>query len=103
MKSSRHVLAAIVAGAALATGCAHFGDKSLGANIDDATITSKVKASFVADAKVSANQIKVNTYEGVVQLAGFANSPEEALRAEQIARATSGVKAVKNDIRLAQK
>jgi osmotically-inducible protein OsmY len=103
MKSTRNLLAALAAGAVLATGCAHFTDKSVGANIDDATITSKVKARFVADSKVSANQIKVNVYEGVVQLSGFANNQEEAMRAEQIARETSGVKSVKNDIRLAQK
>lgn len=103
MRSNRNLLAAIVAGAVLATGCAHFGDKSVGATIDDATITSKVKAKFVADSTVSAMDIKVNTYQGVVQLAGFANNPNEALRAEQIARETSGVKSVKNDIRLAQK
>jgi hyperosmotically inducible protein len=103
MNSNRNLLAAIVLGTALATGCAHMGDKSVGATIDDATITSKVKAKFVADSTVKATDIKVNVYEGVVQLSGFANSREEAARAEVLARETSGVKSVKNDIRLAQK
>lgn len=103
MKSNRSLLAAILTGAALATGCAHLGDKSVGATIDDAAITTKVKAKFVADSTVKAMDIKVNTYEGVVQLAGFANSPAEAQRAEILARETAGVKSVKNDIRLAQK
>ena len=102
MKSNRNLLAAIVIGTALAAGCSHLGDKSVGATIDDAAITSKVKAKFVADSTVKAMDIKVNTFEGVVQLSGFANSRTEAQRAETLARETAGVKSVKNDIRLAQ-
>jgi len=100
---NRNLLAAIVLGTALAAGCSHLGDKSAGATIDDAAIVTKVKAKFVADSTVKAMDIKVNAYEGVVQLSGFANSPAEAQRAEVLARETSGVKSVKNDIRLAQK
>jgi hyperosmotically inducible protein len=103
MKSNRNLLAALLVGAALATGCSHLGDKSAGATIDDAAITTKVKAKFVADSTVKAMDIKVNTYEGVVQLSGFANSRDEAHRAEVLARETAGVKSVKNDIRMASK
>jgi hyperosmotically inducible periplasmic protein len=103
MKSNRNLLAAILVGTALAAGCSHLGDKSAGATVDDAAITSKVKAKFVADSTVKAMDIHVNTYEGIVQLSGFANNRDEAARAEQIARETAGVKSVKNDIRLAQK
>ena len=101
---NRNLLAAIILGTALATaGCSHLGDKSAGATIDDAAIVTKVKAKFVADSTVKAMDIKVNAYEGVVQLSGFANIPAEAQRAEVLSRETSGVKSVKNDIRLAQK
>jgi hyperosmotically inducible protein len=100
---NRNLLAAVILGTALAAGCSHLGDKSAGATIDDAAIVTKVKAKFVADSTVKAMDIKVNAYEGVVQLSGFANSPAEAQRAEVLARETSGVKSVKNDIRLAQK
>ena len=100
---NRNLLAAVILGTALAAGCSHLGDKSAGATIDDAAIVTKVKAKFVADSTVKAMDIKVNAYEGVVQLSGFANSPAEAQRAEILARETSGVKSVKNDIRLAQK
>jgi hyperosmotically inducible periplasmic protein len=61
-----------------------------------------VKAKFVEDTAVSALNIKVNTYEGTVQLSGFAKSAAEAERAAQLARSVSGVKTVKNDIRLTQ-
>ena len=70
--------------------------------VKDSAITTKVKAKFVEDKAVSALNIKVNTYEGTVQLSGFAKSAEEAERAAQIARSVNGVKMVKNDIRLTQ-
>ena len=103
MKSKSSLLAAVLFGAALAAGgCTNLGEKSAGQTIDDATITTKVKAKFVDDKTVSAMNIKVNTFQGTVQLSGFAKSAEEAERAAQIARGVSGVKMVKNDIRLTQ-
>ena len=101
---NRNLLAAIVLGTALATaGCANVGDKSVGAHIDDSTIATKIKSKFVADKTVEASDIKVTVFEGTVQLSGFAKSTDEVRRAGEIARETSGVKSVKNDIRLAQK
>ena len=102
MKTRSSLLAAAIFGAALSVGCTNLGEKSAGATIDDATITTKVKAKFVEDKNVSAMNIKVNTYQGTVQLSGFAKSAEEAERAAQIARSVGGVKMVKNDIRLTQ-
>ena len=103
---TKSLFTAILIGSAVAmgsVGCSHMGDKSAGAMIDDTTITTKVKAKFVEDPVVKALDIKVNTYEGVVQLSGFANSMNEIDKAGQIARNTSGVKSVRNDIRLASK
>jgi hyperosmotically inducible protein len=100
--NAKGMLAAAVFGVALATGCTHLGDKSAGAIIDDAAITTKVKALFVEDKTVSAMNIKVDTYQGTVQLSGFANSQTEAQRAAELARGVKGVKVVKNDIRLKQ-
>jgi len=73
---------------------------SPGQMLDDTVITTKVKAAFVADEKVSALRINVTSDKGVVQLSGFANSVQEANRAADVARAIPGVKDVKNDIRL---
>ena len=103
---SKSLLAAVLFGSAIAigsVGCTHLGDKSAGEIVDDATITTKVKAKFVDDPLVKAMNIKVEVYQGIVQLSGFANSMAEAEKAAQIARNTSGVKSVKNDIRLAAK
>jgi osmotically-inducible protein OsmY len=76
--------------------------ESAGEVIDDTVITTKIKAAFVQDEKVSALRINVTSNKGVVQLSGFANSLLEAERAEEVARKVPGVKEVKNDILLKQ-
>ena len=68
-----------------------------GEYIDDSLITSKVKAAFAADPTVKANQVKVETFKGTVQLSGFVDSRESAEKAVEIARNVKGVKSVKND------
>ena len=103
MRNKSSLVAAMIFGAALAAGgCSNIGQKSAGATIDDATIITKVKAKFVEDKTVSALSIHVNSYEGTVQLSGFAKSAVEAERAAELARSVNGVKMVKNDIRLTQ-
>lgn len=94
-------LLAALGGGLLLTGCASTPtSKSTGEVVDDAWITTKVKAAFVEDSQVSALGIKVDTYKGVVQLSGFANNTTEIQRAAEIARGIKGVKEVKNDVRL---
>jgi osmotically-inducible protein OsmY len=94
-------LCASLCGGVFLTGCASSPTKeSTGEVVDDAWITTKVKAAFVEDPQVSALGIKVETFKGVVQLSGFANNSTEMARAAEIARGIKGVKSVKNDIRL---
>lgn len=82
-----------------AVGCAVTREQStVGEYVDDATITTRVKAKFAEDSTVSAMAIKVETLRGTVQLSGFAKSAHEKDRAGTIARTTPGVKAVTNDI-----
>jgi osmotically-inducible protein OsmY len=82
-------------------GCAGTSNRaSVGEQIDDSTITSKVKAAFVADRTVGALDIAVETFKGTVQLSGIANSQAEISRAVEIASDVRGVKSVRNDIRL---
>ena len=98
---TRHILAAAVTAAALLTtaGCAvQRKQETVGAYVDDTTITTQVKAKLAADRTVSALAISVETLKGTVQLSGFAKSPDEKLAAERIARGVSGVVDVKNDI-----
>ncbi|GAA5234918.1 BON domain-containing protein [Verticiella sediminum] len=74
--------------------------RSAGEYTDDTAITARVKLAFVNDEQVSALDINVETFRGIVQLSGFVPQREMAQRAEQIARGVEGVKDVRNDIRL---
>ena len=74
--------------------------ESAGELLDDAVVTTKVKLAFFQDEKVSSLRINVTSNTGVVQLSGFANSAEEAERAEELARKVPGVRSVRNDILL---
>ena len=102
MITNRKLFAAALLGVALAAaGCSSTPTReSTGEYIDDTALTTRVKAKFVEDPQVSAMAINVETFKGVVQLSGFANSPAEAARAVSVAQATTGVKSVKNDIRI---
>ncbi len=82
-----------------ATGCAVIrGQETVGAYVDDAGITTLIKARFVESKLVSAGAIKVETLNGTVMLSGFAKSLMEKSAAENIARGVNGVKSVKNEI-----
>lgn len=96
-----HALVAVAATFSLVqiTGCAVARDQqTVGAYIDDATITTRVKTRFAEDPVVSATSLSVETLNGTVQLSGFAKSTEERAAAERLARNTSGVKDVRNNI-----
>lgn len=89
------------AGVAFTAGCSSTAEnRSTGAFIDDTAITTKVKAAFVKDEVVKAIDVKVDTYNGAVQLSGFVDNSEQRVRAEQIARGVSGVRDVTNNIQL---
>ena len=67
---------------------------------DDSTITGRIKAEFAKDKAVSALGINVDTNKGVVTLSGNAKTREEADKAAAIAKSTSGVSSVRNEIRI---
>jgi len=92
--------AAITAAALIMTaGCAVTrGQESVGAYVDDAAITTAVKARFVDNPNVDAASIKVETLNGTVMLSGFAKNGTERGVAEQLTWKVNGVKVVKNEI-----
>jgi osmotically-inducible protein OsmY len=99
----RTALAATIAAVALlgATGCAVTrGQETMGAYVDDTSITSSVKARFIDNKEVDAAAISVETLNGTVLLSGFAKNVAEKDTAGRIAGAVKGVKAVKNEIAL---
>jgi hyperosmotically inducible periplasmic protein len=82
-----------------ASGCAvQRGQESVGAYVDDAAITTSLKARYVDNKEVDAGAIKVETLNGTVMLSGFAKSSNERTTAEDIAMKVNGVKSVKNSI-----
>ena len=73
-----------------------------GEYVDDAVITTKVKAALAADPAVKATEVNVETFRGTVQLSGFVSSAAARQRAIEVARATKGVRDVKNDMAIKQ-
>ena len=100
MKRAHLLALAILAGSTLLTsGCAVMrGQETVGAYVDDAAITTAVKAKFVEDKSVDAASIKVETLNGTVALSGFAKSSVEKSQAEFLARNTKGVREVRNGL-----
>jgi osmotically-inducible protein OsmY len=103
MKTSLKIfaLAAICAGTVFpfTSGCAGTATRqSTGEFVDDAAITTKVKAELVRDETVKAREINVDTFKGVVQLSGFVDTAAQKTRAGEIARSVNGVTEVKNSL-----
>jgi hyperosmotically inducible protein len=74
--------------------------RSVGTQIDDATITAKVKLKLIEDPITKARKIDVDTVNGVVTLTGAVESEKEIKRAIEIARNVEGVKKVVNNLRV---
>lgn len=93
------ISAALAASLIVLSGCAVTrGQETVGAYVDDAAITTSVKARFVDNRQVDAASIKVETLNGTVLLSGFAKNSTERTTAESIARNVSGVRNVRNEI-----
>ena len=99
-----NVLSLMLAGVVAVTtvaGCAVTREQeTTGEYVDDASITTQVKAKFANDPTVGALSIGVETMKGTVQLSGFAKTAAERSQAEALASRVKGVKAVKNNISL---
>lgn len=76
------------------------GGQATGEYVDDAMITTKVKAAIVNTPKLSVFGIDVETREGVVQLSGSVDSQEDITAATEAAQRVEGVKSVKNNLQL---
>ncbi len=74
--------------------------RSGGEVIDDAVITTKVKAALIADNRTKAHQIEVAVSKGEVQLGGFVDSANAKKAAAEVAASIMGVKSVSNDLQV---
>jgi osmotically-inducible protein OsmY len=87
-----------LAGCGSPRGPSHAG---VGEVSDDAALTAKVKTAIATDVGArAASSINVETYRGVVELSGFVDNQEMASRALAAAKKVSGIKSLKNDLRL---
>ena len=83
----------------ITSGCAvSRGQETVGGYVDDAGITTMVKAQLLDNKDVSGTSISVETLNGTVMLSGFAKTVKEKDTAERMAKNVKGVKAVSNKI-----
>lgn len=104
------VLGIALAGAmsVLISGCGNRQDESskspastsVGTQIDDTVVTTKVKSALFADPDIKSFDLKVETRKGAVQLSGFVDNQAQIDRAITATRAVEGVKSVENNISL---
>ena len=71
-----------------------------GSRLDDAWIHGKIVAKLVAASKVSPRTVSVDVTNNVVTLRGTVPEVEQKTEAERIAKETSGVKRVDNEIQV---
>jgi hyperosmotically inducible periplasmic protein len=91
---------AVLAVVMLLAACQSTTGRTLGENIDDAGITTTVKAKLAAEKIATLTRIDVDTNQGVVALNGTVQSESMKVRAEQIARQVKGVRDVINNLRV---
>jgi osmotically-inducible protein OsmY len=86
----------------LVTACAPTqSSRATGQVIDDAAITAKVKTEIAQKEGLGeAATINVDTYRGVVSLAGFVNNEQQRRGAEQAAAQVDGVEKVFNSLQI---
>lgn len=73
---------------------------TVGTEIDDTVVTTKVKSALLADPDIKSFDLKVETRKGAVQLSGFVDNQAQVDRAITATRGVKGVKSVENNIGL---
>ena len=93
-----NALALFILFTAMLTACSSMTGKSAGQNVDDATITTEVKAKLAAEKVATLTKIDVDTDRGTVYLSGNVDTREMRSRAEQVARSVKHVAGVVNNL-----
>nr|WP_321467536.1 BON domain-containing protein [uncultured Desulfobulbus sp.] len=84
----------------LLVACTTPAGRSTGQVVDDATITTQVKADLLADKEVSGVAVSVATFKGEVVLTGAVHNWSQREKAAKIASRVRGVTNVKNLIKI---
>ncbi|MGZ5855655.1 MAG: BON domain-containing protein [Burkholderiaceae bacterium] len=73
---------------------------TVGMQVDDTIVTSKVKSALLTDPDIKSSDIKVETNKGEVMLSGFVDNQDQINRSIEAARKVDGVKSVNNKLAL---
>ena len=103
MTATYRSMMVILALVLLTTACQSTTGKTAGTSVDDATITASVKSRLVADKPANLTRVDVDTNNGTVYLNGTVESPDQKVRAEQLAWQAKGVKTVVNNLQVQKK
>ena len=71
-------------------------ERSLGNQMDDATLTARVNAALMADRNVPMFSIDVDSLEGVVTLTGVVENEGVSINVENVVRGVKGICGLKN-------
>lgn len=74
--------------------------RTAGQYIDDKVLVQRVKGALNDSEVYKFPDVKVETYQGTVQLTGFVDTMEQKRKAEEIARNVRGVAGIQNQITL---
>jgi osmotically-inducible protein OsmY len=81
-------------------GCQAMTGKTAGQTVDDAGITTAVKAKLAGEKAATLTRIDVDTNQGVVALNGVVDTSATKQRAEELARQVNGVRSVVNNLQV---
>ena len=84
----------------MVSACQTPAGRTAGQVVDDATITTKVKAKLFDESILRGFAISVETFEGSVTLTGAVDSEMQKERAGQIADSVHGVRQVNNLLKI---
>ena len=97
----KRTILGLLAATLIAAAAPALADKTAGNVVDDNSINASVKAALVDAKGVPSSQVNVETYKGVVLLAGFVETQAQKDAAGAAAKGVSDVKTVHNAIALA--
>ncbi|MFZ6778557.1 BON domain-containing protein [Undibacterium sp. Ji83W] len=81
-----------------ADGAASNASTTIGVEIDDSVITTKVKTALMSDDIIKGTDVKIETRKGEVLLSGFADNQAQIDHSAAVAMAIEGVKKVDNKL-----
>lgn len=75
-------------------------DRKVGRIVDDAIITTEVKALFLGDSQIESFKISIDTHQGIVTLSGNVPSKRMIDRAIELTRTVDGIEEINSLLRV---